>query len=602
MADVPVGYYTPEQAKEIWETVKLLRSSGLLRNRKPVSAPRQDEHLVWVENTSGEVVPPFACMQIVTSTHSDYRTYIQITKPTATVGEFIFNGEFPIPVAGRGACLPWGVVRMQGNGDLAPLSNYRAVPDTWTIEPGGGPFVVFGPDETRSNVLIGRFGGTNVIRIRFITTEAISGQTVQARVLKTEGNPISLDTGDPLEPGDEITVTDSYNLFGDIEEKCIGWAYFAQAESEILPARYEIEDCSMPVDELKVELIECLKSTDATLTVRYTPHKTRSSYNNAGEPPELNESEEIENVQNPSKLDGCPDSPCIIKRVTNKHFSTEDAVIGAGSATEKHWELVSVEKRKARYIIISYSTGDGSTVEESFSVVHYWEGENPEECCDPVELFNPWDIQCELFDTLIMCHYRPEHDDYVMGTTAPLGPLILGEFVDGAIVGDQRALRWDETECGAITYRAKKFAYFRCCEEGCITTVTQSWPGTVTPVITGVSISGDVSGYTDQECLVFTRGYALVCDTTYADPIYLCGTPCCTEQIYYKILTAGDPLPDGSTDVGGYADESEISKYVAEKCIAEDGDKTGWTLGAGESIPTGTFTRTDPSPTCCPEA
>ncbi len=443
------------------------------------------------------------------------------------------------------------------------------------------------------------------VRIRFVTAAAIVDRVVPVIVTQVIGAARDPVIGNLLHVNDVVEVTDPNNLFGDIEEDGIGWANWKppikDASGNVLMlGRYEIETCSLPVDELTCELIECLKNTDATLTVRYVPHKTRSSFPNSMEPPEINEDDEIE-VQNPNKLDGCTDSKCVIKRVTNKHFGdpTLAETPATGSATTKQWELISVEKRKARWIVISYTSGDGSQVDESFTVVDHWEGEDPEECCEgEITLSKPLgEPPCPLQNALFMCPYRPEHDDYALGLSisAQLGAPLNTTF----IVGD--SLEWSAEECGTINYTKRTMAFFECCDDNCIEQVSLPWPGSVTPVITGVSYSTDAYGYGGGEaCLVFTRGYALVCDTSSADPLYICGDNCCTEKLHYKILMSGDPVPDGATDVGGYSDGGP-SKYVAEKCIAEDGDKTGWTLGNGESIPTGTFTRTEPSPECCPE-
>jgi hypothetical protein len=191
-----IGFLTPQQARETWDTIKLLRSSGLLRNLSKSSRPDDPGiHPVWVKNTSGEEIPPFACMQVAGTTVVGELTYVEVTKPTTIDGNYIFNHDNAIASGGYGMILPWGVVRMLGTTAAVENGRYGATVSAWTIqvEPGG-PFVVYGDDNTATNVHRGRIGRDGSTLYRFALTASLSSGTASATIKDMAGSTIKTDT------------------------------------------------------------------------------------------------------------------------------------------------------------------------------------------------------------------------------------------------------------------------------------------------------------------------------------------------------------------------------------------------------------------------
>jgi hypothetical protein len=180
MTDIAV--FTQQQARETWDTIKLLRSSGMLRNLSAFARPDDPGiHHVWVKNTSGEEIPPFACMQIDGTEVIGELTYLKVKKPDTTESQYIFNHDNAIEDDGHGMCLPWGVVRMLG--DIAGENiECGATSGDWSIqEQSGGPFVVYGPDNTREGIVKGRIaagsggGSSNFVVFQFDEDEYNEG-------------------------------------------------------------------------------------------------------------------------------------------------------------------------------------------------------------------------------------------------------------------------------------------------------------------------------------------------------------------------------------------------------------------------------------------
>jgi hypothetical protein len=99
-------------------------------------------------------------------------------------------------------------------------------------------------------------------RIQFVTTGKMGSQQVSVKVLRVHGAAPDLSGGGFLKFGDTLTVTDPFNLWAEVEMNATGWAYYVAAStddtetSEITepthPARYEIEECSLPIKEITI--------------------------------------------------------------------------------------------------------------------------------------------------------------------------------------------------------------------------------------------------------------------------------------------------------------------------------------------------------------
>ena len=200
--------FTPDQAREVWDTIKLLRSSGLLRNISKLSRPNDPGiHQVFVKNTSGEEIPPFACMQVDGTEVIGALTYIKVKKPTVIDSQYLFNHDTAIEIAGHGMCLPWDVVRMRGTASSVNKC-YGVTVGGWDVqEEDAGPFVVFGSDNTRSGILRGRFKGGGDTLERFTLLQDLADGTALATIQNMDGEEIETDTvRDPLNIFEELVI------------------------------------------------------------------------------------------------------------------------------------------------------------------------------------------------------------------------------------------------------------------------------------------------------------------------------------------------------------------------------------------------------------
>lgn len=163
-----IGVFTPEQARMLWQDYQTRRQ---LQPKVSQNFPQRREvldvspHRVFVKNTTGEVIPAYACLQITGVDLVAERTVITVEKPTTTDGEYLFNSQYDIAVesateSGVGWAYRYGVVVMLGDEPSEAGETFQPIVDSWEIEAeAGGPFVVFGRHEASDRALIGRFAG-----------------------------------------------------------------------------------------------------------------------------------------------------------------------------------------------------------------------------------------------------------------------------------------------------------------------------------------------------------------------------------------------------------------------------------------------------------
>lgn len=250
-------------------------------------------------------------------------------------------------------------------------------------------------------------------KFQFVTQGKIADREVEVKVLRTMNSPPNLEgseIGQPLQYGDTLTIYDPFNLWSDIEEEATGWAYLAYAQDDVPTtsgsseqhvARYEIEECSLPINEIEGELTSCLMGgmEEGTAMVDLDAGAARSSYPNVDEPPDdetttSGSGTELD-FKNPWKLDGIEGSKCVLRRITNLKPSDPENYTApkARSSTEVEWQVVSIEKKIARHIRVSKSGGSWTETEayDGFSI-----GTASGDCtqnirCDLCECDNPDD-------------------------------------------------------------------------------------------------------------------------------------------------------------------------------------------------------------------
>lgn len=158
--DREIGTFSASQAREVWETTKLLRSSGLLRNLSKIEQVEPAIYPVYFRNDSGEAIPAYGCMQVDGMVVEADRAFIKVVKPDRTDGNYIFNHDRIAEDGKYGMCLPWGIVKMLGDGQSEANKSYGATVGSWSVQrQDGGPFVVYGNDVI-PNVFKGRIGTT----------------------------------------------------------------------------------------------------------------------------------------------------------------------------------------------------------------------------------------------------------------------------------------------------------------------------------------------------------------------------------------------------------------------------------------------------------
>jgi hypothetical protein len=288
-------------------------------------------------------------------------------------------------------------------------------------------------------------GGAGAPRIQFVTTSKMASQQVAVKVLRVHGAAPDL-SGGVLQFGSTLNVTDPFNLWAEVEPNATGWAYYVAQSADdpettgvtepTHPARYEIEECSLPIKELEGTISSCLlkgntgSPTTAPVTVSFSGGDVRSSYPNVDTPPEASGSGAI-TAHNNYFLDAVAGSKVWIRRTTNLKPSTpEDYALGSGSATTHEWEITRVEKKIARWAVVRYMSAggwewSGGAVYDGFSAFS--------SSCEPS--VSGASMSCLPKDgTTAYAFYNPEGHEYIAVSTisALLGPPGKHPFIKGS--------------------------------------------------------------------------------------------------------------------------------------------------------------------------
>ena len=282
-------------------------------------------------------------------------------------------------------------------------------------------------------------GGAVAPRIQFVTVAGMSGQQVAVKVLRVHGAAPDL-SGGVLQFGSNINVTDPFNLWAEVELDATGWAYYVAASTDDTettevtepthPARYEIEECSLPIKELEGTITSCLLKTEGTkdVTINLQGGDIRSSYPCVDSPPEISGSGVIP-ANNTYHLDAILGSKVTIRRTSDHKPSTpEDYALGSGSASSHSWEIIRVEKKIARWIRTVFQSGTwqyGGEGHDGFSP--FGAGCEAQIIADPVECL-------PKSPTIGYAFYMPESHRYRVVSTksALLGAPGKHSFIKGA--------------------------------------------------------------------------------------------------------------------------------------------------------------------------
>ena len=355
-------------------------------------------------------------------------------------------------------------------------------------------------------------GGAGAPRIQFVTTSKMASQQVAVKVLRVHGAAPDL-SGGVLQFGSTLNVTDPFNLWAEVEPNATGWAYYVaqsadDTETEDVtepthPARYEIEECSLPIKELEGTISTCLLKSQGSkdVAVSFSNDDIRSSYPNVDKPPEASESGVI-NAQNTYNLDAIANSRVFIRRVTNLHDSEpEDYAQGAGSATTARWEIYKVQKKIARWAEVRH---EGEQWEWSNGPT--WDGFSPfgDGGCPPA--ITGYSTDClPVSGTVGVAFYSPENHEYRVVSThsALLGPPGKYSYIKGSDSPSNLALSFVNCTDPTLSY-------------------TQS-------EIYGWGVNETKPNCIEDEAVTSSLGFSQVPVMLGADPYYCTGT--CTYEV-----------------------------------------------------------------------
>lgn len=214
MANSAIGVFTPEQAKLIWDDY--LKRNPANPQRRPIDEPQT--HRVRVKNTEDEVIPPYACMRIIGVETVGDVSVLKVEKPTKITGDFLFNSPYEIPVVGGvgssvtgiGWAYRYGVVIMLGDEPADPVMSYQPIVDSWEVEEGEGPFVVWGRHEANDRALIGRITARH--EIHFYLGESLAAPANPRTAWTTARAYVyrETDTGDLEYTEEQVIVSNRY--------------------------------------------------------------------------------------------------------------------------------------------------------------------------------------------------------------------------------------------------------------------------------------------------------------------------------------------------------------------------------------------------------
>lgn len=321
--------------------------------------------------------------------------------------------------------------------------------------------------------------------VKFRTTSGIANRIANAVVLGGDNNGDTIELHDPNNLWPNITV----NCIGFAKQRRVptgqgsGSGSSGSSGSGSNPpanVRWEIVTCSLPANEIRVVLTDTLLAKTysqgqlkAMTTEQYF---LRSTYPDVMKPEQCNasatyewdvaavawvlrtpcpsgcastpppppasstdpnqfatvpcvvSSEQIEiEFQNTWLLDGMCNSYAVLRRVTNAGWGSPlESSPDFGSATDAYWEIVQVERRKARRILFIYQGEDADP-----QIEKWWQGENPvSDCDDELEIEYPLGTPC--IGDKVIADYDPKLDIYyglasesaMLGAPITISPMI----------------------------------------------------------------------------------------------------------------------------------------------------------------------------------
>lgn len=217
-----IAGFSKENAKIILDVVRYLRSSGFIMQPPArygqfyaVTSP------IYFRNDSGEVVPPFACLQSIGTAEAENQNYILVDKPadnTGAAGPFIFNGLQEVEIGGYGIAHDGPMVRMLTDGAAMTAGDKaRPVVNQWYVELGGDLFTIIGDDDIETDVVRGMTGGGGSSVFAFKASSTVGTTSGTASIYAVDNMSFS---GTTIATGAQLRAS---ALFGSLATNTIGY-------------------------------------------------------------------------------------------------------------------------------------------------------------------------------------------------------------------------------------------------------------------------------------------------------------------------------------------------------------------------------------------
>ena len=148
-----IGVFTPEQLRRVWAATQAVERMNLVPDeefQQVAPAP------IYFKNSSGEIIPPYGCIQPVGTLEYGGMNYVEVTRPvdltSALQGPFLFNGHEEVEVNGLGTAQSGPVFRVALDGGTY-LINQRLGPVDAAFTVGKGCLYSYlGPDDIADDV------------------------------------------------------------------------------------------------------------------------------------------------------------------------------------------------------------------------------------------------------------------------------------------------------------------------------------------------------------------------------------------------------------------------------------------------------------------
>jgi len=364
-------------------------------------------------------------------------------------------------------------------------------------------------------------GGSGAKRVQFRSTTKMSNGQISGLVILSEGEG-------GLAYGSTHVFNDPFNLFYNGEPEAIGWAYYRPADEhcDLDEGRWEVEELSLPLDEVIGTVTTCLKKTDVDASVTFDINDQLSmwsQYHNVDLPPEFSTSTNTITALNSFKLDTCANKKVRLRRIPDMLPSDPFAcAIPSGHTSNAvNWHIVQVEEQIARWLKVRWTGDEWEPFGSSSSEGQAWDGCDPfVGACDHPAIVDPCGMPpCIPDNTCGIASYKPETHEYIATATV------------SALMGSptQRFVPVEIGDAGALYPCALEVTLQEVClfESDADPIIDR-----VTPTYLTIDVVTDAT--TQGSSIYLNRSTITTCSITAAEPdvVDICPLLCYCDQFY----------------------------------------------------------------------